>query len=121
MLGAGICPSRRETKIQERVCLVPLLVMSLTNSSSGFIFLLLAAGSLAMAAEQQDLAPSPDEQQLPRAMHSRMKERPRITVGLRDADIIGADQRALQAAVDYLAGLGGGVVEIGRASCRERV
>src|SRR5947208_9986979 len=42
-----------------------------------------------------------------------MKESPRVTVGLRNADIIGADNRALQGAVDYIAGLGGGVVEIG--------
>src|SRR5438093_2739858 len=46
-------------------------------------------------------------------MHSKMKERPTITVGLRDADIVGADSRALQAAVDYIGGLGGGIVEIG--------
>jgi len=37
----------------------------------------------------------------------------RITVGIRDADILGHDNRALQAAVDYVANLGGGVVEIG--------
>lgn len=37
----------------------------------------------------------------------------RIRVGLRDAEIVGADNRALQAAVDYVANLGGGEVEIG--------
>ena len=37
----------------------------------------------------------------------------RITVGVRDADIIGSDNRALQAAVDYVGNLGGGVVVIG--------
>lgn len=37
----------------------------------------------------------------------------RVTVGLRDADITGSDNRALQAAVDYVGNLGGGVVEIG--------
>jgi hypothetical protein len=37
----------------------------------------------------------------------------RVTVGLRDAHIIGNDNRALQAAVDYVGNLGGGVVEIG--------
>lgn len=42
-----------------------------------------------------------------------MKNRPRVTVGQRSADIIGTDNRALQAAVDYVAGLGGGTVEIG--------
>jgi polygalacturonase len=34
-------------------------------------------------------------------------------VGLDDAEIIGDSQRTLQAAVDYVAGLGGGTVEIG--------
>ncbi len=38
---------------------------------------------------------------------------PSIRVGQSDADIIGRDQRALQAALDYMAGLGGGTVEIG--------
>jgi len=37
----------------------------------------------------------------------------KITVGLENADIIGSDNRALQAAVDYVANLGGGIVEIG--------
>jgi len=37
----------------------------------------------------------------------------RVSVGLRDADIIGCDNRALQAAVDYVGTLGGGEVEIG--------
>jgi parallel beta-helix repeat protein len=37
----------------------------------------------------------------------------RVTVALRNADIIGSDNRALQAAVDYVGNLGGGVVEIG--------
>jgi parallel beta-helix repeat protein len=68
------------------------------------------------AAEIQDSS-RPGEQ-LPRAMHSRMKDRPAITVGLRDADIVGADNRALQAAVDYIAGLGGGTVEIGPGEFR---
>jgi parallel beta-helix repeat protein len=60
-----------------------------------------------------DPAPKADERQLPRAMHSAMSERPAVRVGRSDADIVGADNRALQAAVDYVAGLGGGVVEIG--------
>ena len=45
-------------------------------------------------------------------MHSEMSERPKITVGRAGTDIVGADNRALQAAVDYVAGLGGGIVEI---------
>lgn len=39
-----------------------------------------------------------------------------VTVGVADADIIGHDNRALQAAVDYVANLGGGVVLIGPGS-----
>jgi parallel beta-helix repeat protein len=67
----------------------------------------------AAAARSASFAPPPEERQLPRAMHSEMKERPRITVGLRDADLVGNDHRVLQAAVDYIAALGGGIVEIG--------
>jgi parallel beta-helix repeat protein len=70
--------------------------------------------ALALAGESSYLSPPADEQQLPRAMHSKMTELPLISVGVRDADIIGADNRALQAAVDYVAGLGGGVVLVGR-------
>jgi polygalacturonase len=44
---------------------------------------------------------------------SDMKGQARVSVGVREGDIRGADNRALQAAVDYVANLGGGVVEIG--------
>lgn len=37
----------------------------------------------------------------------------RVTVGVDTADITGSDNRALQSAVDYVAQLGGGTVEIG--------
>jgi len=70
--------------------------------------------ALALAGESSYLSPPADEQQLPRAMHSKMTDLPNISVGVQDADIIGADNRALQAAVDYVAGLGGGVVLVGR-------
>jgi parallel beta-helix repeat protein len=74
--------------------------------------LLLIAPTARPAAGLQP-ATRPDEPQLPRAMHAKMSERPHITVGLSGTDIVGADNRALQAAVDYIAGLGGGTVEIG--------
>jgi parallel beta-helix repeat protein len=76
-------------------------------------FLLGLSPFAVVSVNADDSSPKPDEQQLPRAMHSKMKDRPRITVGRHDADIIGADNRALQAAVDYIAALGGGTVEIG--------
>jgi len=71
-----------------------------------------AAGILSAMGTQQDFSPKPEEQQLPQAMHSAMKELPSITVGKRNAAILGSDNRVLQAAVDYIAGLGGGIVEI---------
>lgn len=40
------------------------------------------------------------------------KERITITVGVRDADLVGTTEKALQAAVDYVARLGGGTVKI---------
>jgi hypothetical protein len=70
----------------------------------------LMAAPIALA---DDFAPKPDERQLPQAMHSEMSERPTITVGRAGTDLIGSDNRALQAAVEYVAGLGGGTVEIG--------
>ena len=64
-------------------------------------------------AEKTGFSPSAQEQQLPHAMHSQMKVLPSITVGLRGAALVGNDNRVLQAGVDYIAGLGGGTVEIG--------
>lgn len=46
-------------------------------------------------------------------MHIRMTDRPSFRVGQSEGDITGTDNRALQAAVDYIARLGGGTVEIG--------
>lgn len=69
--------------------------------------------SLSAAERAADFSPRPQEQQQPKAMHSTMEEPPCITVGKGNADLTGEDNRVLQAAVDYIAGLGGGVVEIG--------
>ncbi len=68
------------------------------------------ASTLVSAA---DSPPKVDATQLPHAMHTAMRDRARVTVGIHAGDITGADHRALQAAVDYVAGLGGGTVEIG--------
>src|SRR5687768_10257444 len=40
------------------------------------------------------------------------EQRVKITVGPEKADIMGSDQRVIQAGVDYVAGLGGGTVQI---------
>jgi polygalacturonase len=80
--------------------LISLLILCITGISFG-------------SETQKDFSPKPDEQQLPKIMHSAMKELPRITVGNKNADLVGSNNRVLQAAVDYIAGLGGGIVEIG--------
>ncbi|MBN2130116.1 MAG: right-handed parallel beta-helix repeat-containing protein [Sedimentisphaerales bacterium] len=69
--------------------------------------------SLCVAAPAPDFSPPGQERQLPTAMHSAMEETPHITVGIEAGDLVGSDNRALQAAVDYVANLGGGLVEIG--------
>jgi len=61
----------------------------------------------------RDFSPGPREMQMATAMHSKMAQLTRITVGHKDAELVGSDNQALQAAVDYVAGLGGGTVEIG--------
>jgi hypothetical protein len=81
-------------------------------SPGGFfliVSLLVAVGGPAGAATQ-----------LPHRMQVPMTEPVRITVGVNEGDVRGADHRALQAAVDYVAGLGGGVVEIGPGEYRMR-
>src|SRR5689334_11361137 len=78
-----------------------------------FFGLGLMVSATMIQAGEPPLAPAPEEQQLPRAMHSQMNELPTISVGKSKEDIIGSDNRALQAAVDYIAGLGGGAVLVG--------
>jgi hypothetical protein len=75
--------------------------------------LFFACGPSKALGQAGDFSPKPDEEQLPTAMHSKMTELPRITAGRANADLTGDTNRVLQAAVDYIAGLGGGVVEIG--------
>jgi polygalacturonase len=77
------------------------------------LLLSLASSVSLIAAEHGGRTTHADAHQLPRAMHVKMAERPTIRVGLREGDITGTDNRALQAAVDYIARLGGGTVEIG--------
>lgn len=75
-----------------------------------FITLISLIGIGAAGAEQTEMRPG---EQLPGKMYTAMTERPHLLVGRKGGDLIGSDNRALQAAVDYIAGLGGGIVEIG--------
>ncbi|MEW6236550.1 MAG: right-handed parallel beta-helix repeat-containing protein [Candidatus Omnitrophota bacterium] len=84
-----------------------------SNFLYGLLSLFIFPLTIVASEDRIDYSPPQDEQQLPKAMRSAMKETPSITVGQENADLVGRDQRALQAAVDYIAGLGGGTVEIG--------
>ncbi len=61
----------------------------------------------------RDYSPPESERQLPLEMHSAMDELPIVRVGVDEGDLVGRDNRVLQAAVEYIAALGGGTVEIG--------
>ncbi len=90
--------------------------MKATLSLSLTVVLLVAGGAYGVSNGSQtpdDPSPRPTERQLPGAMHSEMEELPLITVGKNNAQLTGGDNRALQAAVDYIAALGGGTVSIG--------
>ena len=86
-------------------------------NSQAFSFILFFAWPLIFSDNavlaQERIAPLPDEQQLPDRMHSKMLEKPMIHVGQEGAEFIGSDHRILQAAVDYISGLGGGTVQVG--------
>lgn len=87
---------------------------SFLSLGAGLVWVLAGASATAAdpAATGVPGAGSP-HRQLPGAMHGDMTDRPRITVGHSGADLNGTDNRVLQAAVDYVAELGGGTVEIG--------
>ncbi len=103
-----------EIRISEKSLLTEVNTMKTRFFLSLFIFsFIISPDGISYAQEtQKDFSPAPDEQQLPKAMHSAMEELPNITVGQDSAHLKGNDNRALQGAVDYIAALGGGVVEI---------
>jgi hypothetical protein len=47
------------------------------------------------SAGESDPSPQADQQQLPFAMHAAMEELPCISVGRKNADLMGADNRLL--------------------------
>lgn len=54
------------------------------------------------------------------AVQPQWEETLEVTVGVKNADIVGSDQRAIQAAVDHVARLGGGTVRIKAGTYRLR-
>ena len=80
---------------------------------SWFIMVSCVASTLALGMRSTQADDVESDSQLPNAMHIRMEVLPTIRVGVEEGDLRGSDNRALQAAVDYVAGLGGGTVQIG--------
>ncbi len=83
--------------------------LTLAATTVAFAFSLWAGDGSSMSVT--NTFPSPT--QTGSAMHTPMKDLPLVRVGVDQGDIHGADNRALQAAVDYVAAIGGGVVEVG--------
>ena len=77
-----------------------------TTRNTTRIFLLLFGLAVSTTAAQEA-----DRRNAENELHARPAIR--VSVGIADADIIGKDNRALQAAVDYVGNLGGGTVQIG--------
>lgn len=75
---------------------------------------LVALASTGSALDPDTLQTSP-HRQLPKAMHGTMTDRATVSVGVpgSSSSLSGNDNVVLQAAVDYLAALGGGTLEIG--------
>jgi parallel beta-helix repeat protein len=68
-------------------------------------------GSSVFAADRPEVT-RPRQTSGDRAVQPNWEETLTITVGAADADIVGSDQRAIQAAVDQVARFGGGTVQV---------
>jgi len=80
-------------------------------------FLRVASAAMAATCSTKLWADEPPEVTQPRAtsgdhIEPDWDERLTVTVGRGKADLVGDDHRVLQAAVDYVAGLGGGTVKV---------
>ena len=75
-------------------------------------FFALALMALHAFATDPSTVRNPRQTSGDKASQPKWAETLTVTVGIKDADIIGTDQRAIQAAVDHVARLGGGTVRI---------
>jgi hypothetical protein len=75
------------------------------------ICLCLAFALPALAADPSPIK-TPRQTSGDKVVQPKWEEQLTVTVGNKDADIVGTDQRAIQAAVDHVARLGGGTVRI---------
>lgn len=82
----------------------------------------LVAASLVAVSQAAERPPvvQPRQTSGDKAVQPKWDERLTITVGNADADLVGHDQRSIQAAVDYVARLGGGIVRLKAGTWRLR-
>jgi nitrous oxidase accessory protein NosD len=73
-----------------------------------------------LPAAERPAVTAPRQTSGDRAVEPAWEQRLTITVGTRDADIVGSDQRAIQGAIDQLARLGGGTVHVKAGEYRLR-
>ena len=74
--------------------------------------LLLLALTSSLFAAERPVVTVPQQTSGFAAVQPKWEETLTVTVGTKDADIVGNDQRAIQAAVDHVARLGGGTVRL---------
>jgi parallel beta-helix repeat protein len=84
------------------------------------IFILTTLLLASVHAAERPAVTQPRQTSGDKAVQPAWQETLTITVGNRDADIVGSDQRAIQAAVDHVARLGGGTVRIKQGTYRLR-
>lgn len=88
--------------------------------AAALVGLAVAARSSPACAAERPAVTAPRQTSGDRAVEPAWEERLTITVGNRDAEIVGTDQRAIQGAVDQVARLGGGTVHVKAGEYRLR-
>lgn len=83
------------------------------------VIVLLFCASIATAADRPPVA-RPRQTSGDKAVQPAWEEVLTVTVGNADADLVGHDQRVIQAAVDHVARLGGGIVRLKAGTWRLR-
>lgn len=91
---------------------MPGFRLSLASEMTPRVLMSSAFGLLVWAAWPVRAADPPRQTSGDRVAAPAWQERLTVTVGPQQADIVGSDHRALQAAIDHVARLGGGLVKI---------
>lgn len=86
----------------------------------GLVFLISFLGCQITLGADRPPVTKPRQTSGDRVVQPNWKEPLEVTVGTKDADIIGNDHKAIQAAVDYVTRLGGGTVRIRNGTYRLR-